>query len=282
MMEKKIPRVFCSSLSDWLDDEVPVGWLLDMLRVIFETRNLRWMMLTKRPENWFPRLDACIKLLCPDGDTILSSAEEALFQALTAWAYERKAPAHIMFGVTVENQAEADKRIPEALKVPARWRFLSCEPLLGSLRLDRVKDDELGANWNVLEMGIHLVVCGGESGEADHDIRPTHPDWISSLRRQCTDAGVPFFFKQWGDWLPRAPVYSPTGIDNEEALNGTDPTRQIQLESDGSVAVGLGPWREGFYQPRPELDPWIMERVGKKAAGRLLGGVEYNGFPNLT
>ena len=105
----------------------------------------------------------------------------------------------IHLGVSVENQQAADERIPLLLQCPAAVRWVSCEPLIGAVRLDRLTDDELGASWDSLraESRLDWVVCGGESGP---NARPMHPDWARSLRDQCREAGVPFWFKQWGEF----------------------------------------------------------------------------------
>jgi protein gp37 len=82
-------------------------------------------------------------------------------------------------GVSVENQRWTS-RIDDLRRVPAKVRFLSCEPLLGPLRLDL--------------RGIHWVIVGGESGPR---ARRMNPDWVRAIRQQCAAAGVAFFFKQW-------------------------------------------------------------------------------------
>ena len=104
---------------------------------------------------------------------------------MARWASSRPWPVNAWAGTTIENQEWADRRIPALLQVPAPVRFLSCEPLLGALTLDLT--------------GIHWVIAGGESGPG---ARPSHPDWFRSLRDQCAAAGVPFHFKQWGEFAP--------------------------------------------------------------------------------
>lgn len=116
---------------------------------------------------------------------------------------------HIWLGVSVENQEQADKRIPELLKVPARVRFLSCEPLLGPVDL------------GFALARLHLVIAGGESGPG---ARPSHPDWLRSLRDQCQAAGVAFHFKQWGEWAPEAAIgatkLQPVNLQTMKVLDG--------------------------------------------------------------
>ena len=105
-------------------------------------------------------------------------------------------PSHIWAGVSVENQVWADRRVPILRRVPAAIRFLSCEPLLKPLRLD-------------LD-GIQWVIVGGESG---HRARPMDISWARDIRDQCLDAGVPFFFKQWGGRTSKAGGRELDGVE---------------------------------------------------------------------
>jgi len=169
--EPRRPRVFCASLADWLDDEVPVEWLADLLQLIADTPELDWLLLTKRPESWEARIMECMHASRLAVDWI-----------------NGKAPANVWIGTTVEDQERADERIPALLKIPARVRFLSCEPLLGPVDFSRGGC----AAW----MGmIDWVICGGESGPK---ARPADLDWFRSLRDQCKAAEVAFFMKQLG------------------------------------------------------------------------------------
>jgi protein gp37 len=186
------PRVFCASLADWLDDEVPIEWLADLLKLIHDTPNLDWLLLTKRPENWEYRVREAF------------SKCHTIFQDLDfacKWVDEGVPLPNIWLGTSVENQEYADKRIPELLKIPARVRFLSVEPLLGEVELSAWLNDcrcgECDYCQTVAEHPtenvIHQVIVGGESGPGK---RPMDLAWARSLRDQCKAAGVKFFFKQ--------------------------------------------------------------------------------------
>lgn len=176
----KRPRVFCSSLADVFENRPE---LLEPRRRLFDlisdTPNLDWLLLTKRPENVLDNVP--VKWL---GDGF---------------------PDNVWLGASVENQEQADKRIPELLKIPAAVRFLSCEPLLGDVSFQR---QIRGIEWNLLTgeqreggfrsrpgRGIDWVIVGGESGTGarEFDIK-----WARSLQNQCADAGVAFFLKQLG------------------------------------------------------------------------------------
>lgn len=154
-------KVFCASLCDVFDDHPSIQqeWRDHTWSMIRQTPCLQWLLLSKRPENF-------AQFLPEDwGD-----------------GYQ-----NVCLMVSTENQEWADKRIPILLDTPARWRGLSCEPLLGSIKL---------TPWL---RNIDWVIAGGESGPG---ARPMEPDWARSLRDQCADAGVSFFFKQWGAWAP--------------------------------------------------------------------------------
>lgn len=228
--EGKRARVFCASLADVFDNQAPELWRAGLWDLIARTPHLDWLLLTKRPQN--------IAKMLPAG-----------------WGAGHP---NVWLGTTVENQAEADRRIPELLDVPAKVHFLSCEPLLGPVDLTRVrvklseapkagKTDfaiDVLEGWYGAEGGypgrISWIITGGESGPG---ARPSHPDWFRALRDQCAEAGVPFFFKQWGDWSPQAPPGTPWH------LTTTDMTIH-------------------------------MHRIGKKAAGALLDGREHREVPD--
>ncbi len=170
---------------------------------------------------------------------------------------------NVWLGVSVENQATADERIPLLLQTPAAVRFLSCEPLLGPVDLGAVPPLGRPCAPSRNGRGVGWVVVGGESGPG---ARPMHPTWARELRDQCTANGVPFFFKQWGAWVPIVYVDEET---KRPLLNLTpEKGREIMLTDE---RVPRGPAR---------LDATVnMRRLGKKAAGRLLDGVEWSQFP---
>ena len=183
-------RVFCASMADVFEArDNEHGATLDALRerlwtLIEATPGLDWQLLTKRPQN--------IRGMVPP-------------RWLSAW------PAHAWVGCTVENQAAADERIPHLLSVPARVRFLSCEPLLGEVSFRwapwaPIHRDRINRHLDGLN-GIAWVIAGGESGPK---ARPTHPDWLRQLRDQCAEAGVAYMFKQFGAWAPMFPFPGET------------------------------------------------------------------------
>lgn len=190
-------RVFCASMADVFEDRRELDpWRAKLATLISETHWLDWLLLTKRPDRAAD--------LAPWG---------------SAW------PSNVWLGTTVETQAWAERRLPELVAVPAKVRFLSCEPLLARLDL---------SSW--LRPHIHWVIAGGESGPR---ARPSDPAWFRALRDQCVAAGVPFHFKQWGNWAP------------------------AEEPSQASRVIGGTP----------------LVRVTKKAAGRYLDGKTWDQLP---
>ena len=170
-------RVFCASLADVFDNAVPPFFRKLLWSLIKDTPHLDWLLLTKRPGN-------IADMLPPDWGPV-------------GWP-------NVWLGCTVVNQAEADRDIPKLLAVPARVHFLSMEPLLGLVDITAWLHDSHCTTFpgtcicgEPREEHIDWVIVGGESGPK---ARPMHPDWARSIRDQCQAAGVPFFFKQWGEW----------------------------------------------------------------------------------
>ena len=270
-------RVFIASMADVFEDRVdlaePRKRLWDALHRL--DGRLVPMLLTKRPIH------------------------------MAAWAKEHGWPAGAWAGTTVEDQRRADERIPKLLQVPARVRFLSCESLLGPVDLDKLWchncgtdehvsfeppaqpwcgecDSEVGsAGWldpcaDARQAGVNWIIVGGESGAK---ARPMHPAWARSLRDQATAAGVPFLFKQWGEWAP----------GEEVEANGTDrPGMYEDDRRDGGVPKHYWPdapiraTAERLGRPVPVHEiagDTVVLRVGKHAAGRLFEGRTWDEVP---
>lgn len=151
-------RVFCCSLADVFDNQVPAQWRHDLWHMIQQTPHLDWLLLTKRPQN--------IAKMLPDPETGTNPWGEG-------WP-------NVWLGMTAENQTEYDRRIRALLDVPAWVRFLSCEPLLGPIDLN-------------LKGGIDWVIAGAESGSK---ARPMATVWAHYLLNQCKTVGTSFFMKQ--------------------------------------------------------------------------------------
>jgi protein gp37 len=272
-------RIFVCAHADLFGEAVPDEWIDRIFAVMALAPQHQFQVLTKRAE----RMRA---YLSNTGDMgICHGSPRRIWQAmygeaktpiaagvLDSWyggPTKRQWPLpNVWLGVSVEDQVRADERIPHLLAAPAAVRWLSCEPLLGPVDLTSVSmaaaeameqepsglvevdaltgihydsEGEVSGIWGDPDPKIDWIVAGGESGPG---ARPMHPDWARSLRDQCAAAGVPFLFKQWGEFGP-------------------------------VVTTGHGDPR---YPPDPPTG-WRMERLGKKNAGRLLDGVQHDGFP---
>ena len=168
-------KVFCASMADWLDDEVPIEWLADLLQLIFHTPHLDWLRLTKRPQAWENRVSEALILHGFIGD-----------EWLHGWL-DGHWPSNVWIGTSVEDQKAADTRINQLLDIPAKYRFLSCEPLISPVMLSPF--------WLGGAPQVHWVIVGGESGP---HARAFKPMWAESLRDECQAANVAFFMKQMG------------------------------------------------------------------------------------
>jgi protein gp37 len=231
---KRPRRVFVNSMSDLFHEAVPDEFIAEVWQVMAATPQHTYQVLTKRHARmraWFRRW--------PNAEL-----------------------RNLWLGVSVENQKWAEIRIPALLETPAAVRFISAEPLLGPIALSaavRAMGGERGHGltasyvhaggcWRRFH-GIDWVIAGGESG---HGARPMHPQWARSLRDQCVAAGVPFFFKQWGEWAPT-----------------------------GKLGLGRPLPRHAFIgEPVDEHGFRVeMRRLDKKAAGRLLDGRTWDEMP---
>lgn len=241
-------RVFCASLADVFDNEVPAAWRHDLFNLIRDTPHMAWLLLTKRPQN------------------IVRMVEESGCVAGNGMRY---LPGHIWLGTSGEDQQRADKNVRALLRAKsltgAAVAFVSMEPLLGPIDLRLVlgvdrRSPAQPYEGGGINQGIDWVIAGGESGPY---ARPMHPNWPRNLRDQCAAAGVPFLFKQWGEFTEYE-CGTDTFKGNEITLTDTGKAWPRSVNC-------YGGWVEGRVH---------MRRVGKKAADRLLDGVEHNGYPS--
>lgn len=246
-------RVFCASLADVFDNEVPAQWRTGLLELIHQTPHLDWLLLTKRIGN---------------AHHMLNTAASNQTGGPPTWWSAKDWP-NVWIGASITSQAEADRDIPKLLAVPAAKRFLSMEPLLGPVDLEQACDiaerSICAGTWDTmadpqrcvtaLRHGsvrlLDWVIVGGESGP---NARPMHPDWARDLRDQCQAAGVPFLFKQWGEFRPA--LHEETPSDWVDRFAGKNPMP-------GCIVI----------------DQIGMLRAGKKAAGRMLDGRTWDEAP---
>lgn len=304
-------RIFVNSMTDLFHEAVPFEYIAAVFWVMSVTTRHTYQILTKRPARmleffaWLLDYGCERDVLNSDlwplhhqhagwrmGDAIYNASHTIPELAAIPWipqhnkhrgGYDNCGPGwpyqNVWLGVSVEDQATADERIPLLLQCPAAVRWISAEPLLGAVDLRRITTPGLKVlgqadtrwidaltgtqyNENHIFKGelpgdkrIDWVVSGGESGPG---ARPMHPDWARSLRNQCAAAGVPFLFKQWGEWGPV--IYREP-----------DGTRLLAMSSTKNETV-LG-------DPR-KPSSWVnMRRFGKKLSGRVLDGLLHDDYP---
>ena len=239
---KKPRMIFVVSMGDLFHESIPFEWIDKVFEVIFQTPQHTYQILTKRPERMKKYFEH----------------QNELLKDLGGYS----PPPFIWLGVTAENQEQANKRIPILLEIPAAIRFVSIEPMLSKIDIQKYLTpgaDGLPEEVERYHDWIDWVICGGESGSK---ARPMHPDWTRSLRDQCKKIGTPFFFKQWGEYTPNN--------------SNTKWYKNIGISEDG-----------GLFNKEIDLDAWqgrnfkLMFKVGKSKTGNLLEGKEHNEMPTI-
>lgn len=246
---KKPVMVFVNSMSDLFHKDVRFEFIVKVFQVMVDTPQHTYQVLTKRPE----RMKGLVNLIFPS----------------------ESVPSHIWLGTSVENQEQANIRIPHLLATNAKIKFLSCEPLLGEINLNSSLG---GTRWiggqrgcrgthkgigtddcpkylhhhhdDRCKKGINWLICGGESG---HNARPMNTNWARSLRDQCISASVPFYFKQFGEYI----------------------------DIDSAIAIGLTNSYDGKYSPYTYISSTSLPylKVGKSKSGHVLDGKTWQEFP---
>jgi len=248
-------RVFVNSMSDLFHPDITNEQIAAVCGVIAACQRHTFQVLTKRPQRM-------VELITSEefGWLVVEAGER--LAAERGWCHAHEGEfwplPNLHLGVSVENQAAAEERIPLLLQCPAAVRWVSCEPLRGEVDIERwLSAREYVPGVISPSVGFRVVpsldwvVCGGESGP---NARPMHPDWARSLRDQCRDAGVSFHFKQWGEWCESADGDRCVTRDGRNLPNLEPGGRN----GDGAVRIA---------------------RVGKSKSGNLLDGVRYEMRP---
>lgn len=303
---RKPRRVFVNSMSDLFHQDVQDEWILAVFvamgltyehtgemkeispgyKVGIHKSKHTFMILTKRPErmrNFINRLTSKE----PDEEwdkkahyysSQLAGMNGAILPGNAIFTFSQwiqDGMPGLWLGVSIENQAAADERIPLLLQTPAPVRFISAEPLLGKIDIQQINEreailfpligqfitDGMNEPWSLKYGGLDWVIVGGESGPG---ARPMHPDWVRSLRDQCKEAGTKFFFKQWGEW--------ETFYDREKDDPDWD---SIPEEKNGIQRMNIE-GGHGFHGDRVVY----IKRVVKKKAGRELDGRTWDELPD--
>jgi protein gp37 len=303
---KQPRKIFVCAHGDLFHENVPDEWIDRVFAVMALCPQHIFQVLTKRPDRmreYFADGDHRAMMIGAaagtllDGDWIWGAGKSfrPQIEALIDWGHgvdyegnidrvrdELLPLPNVWLGTSVEDQKRADERIPDLLATPAAVRFLSCEPLLGEVNLNTIREewqnsaggrtiayesalngkrfDEWAGDDEPWESEGHpkidWVIVGGESG---HGARPMHPDWARLLRDQCADAGVPFFFKQWGNWAILEKAAPAISAGHNHAW------------PDGSIGGGHADKNGGLGT--------TLYLTTKTRAGRLLDGVLHDGMP---
>lgn len=243
---RKPQKIFVNSMSDLFHPNVPADFIFDVLRIIDKTHWHTFQVLTKHP-------DRAVEL----------------FGGTSGLGLQAPGMKILWLGVSVESP-DYLWRVADLLKVPAGVHWISVEPLLAELHLDAallglVQDRD--GNIGQAENRIGWVVVGGESGAG---ARPMHPDWVRDIRDECAEAGVPFFFKQWGEWAPSENARSsPTKTEKTADFFG-------KKWSFGTLTVKQS-------QEMHALDEPDLYRFGRRGSYQeTLDGIEYKAFPEAV
>ncbi len=211
-------RVFCASMADVFDNHPGVGATRARLfSLIRDTPNLDWLLLTKRIGNVMRQIAAAADWHFDHGDRDTAGW-------LTDWYKHNIPPKNVWLGASVVNQEEADRDIEKLLEIPARIRFLSCEPLLGPLNLERYLRQSIAIDW---------VIVGGESG---HGARPMNISWAVTILANCHGDGVPAFMKQLGARVNWDDNHEPRQIVNAKGGDITEWPEALRVREFPEVA----------------------------------------------
>lgn len=290
LLRKKPTRYFVNSMSDLFHEDVPFEFIDKVFSIMALCPQHIFQILTKRHE----RMKEYCNGLAQGNPIEVFATKNVVERGGIAMNEKRRTVTfplpNVWLGVSVEDQKTAKERIPTLLETSAAVRWISAEPLLGWLSLtgspvegsidylrgtkiinrnqtNQAGNDDSGLYSFKMYRGLDWVVVGGESGP---NARPMHPEWVRWLQLECKGANVPFFFKQWGEWQDGS---SPTTNHRQGAilLDG----RYFDNDKwDEAKKVREDQWNQ--------LRPTMIAKVGKKAAGHLLDGVEHFNYPLQT
>lgn len=280
---KRPRRIFVCAHGDLFHENVPDEWIDRVFAVMALAPQHTFHVLTKRADRMRQYMQRAVGRIA---DRVMELRRSDLAKsrglgptAVAPLPHIRPGAAwwplpNVWLGVSVEDQKRADERIPDLLATPAAVRWLSMEPLLGPVDLTEwlicpnardglSMDPSTGAyeccktcDWTGLIGGLDWIVLGGESGPG---ARPMHPDWARAIRDQCAAAGVPFVFKQWGEYGP---------------YNGEGGVAGGWMDPDGHYYGGPTQWPPAVDERRAYMIRW-----GKKRAGRMLDGRTHDELP---
>jgi len=275
---KKSQRIGVQFMGDLFHEAVGDLDIYQIFDVMARCQNHTFVCLTKRSERM---LDFCQRLRFICTKDLAHLNEPGVSYNPNGPVSDPRPLPNVWLGVTMESQ-NYENRVVDLLQTPAAIRFVSVEPGLGLVDLTQYLPYEIPKGpWPDAEVdevdGLDWVICGGETGP---HARPMHPDIPRKLRDDCQTAGVPFFFKAWGEWAPQSLLSKE---DNQAFWNRPGPKHWGTIDINGNFFPETSPWNgnEGAAS-RDGLFEYSMLRVGKKAAGRLLDGRTWEEIPNVA
>lgn len=265
---RKPKRVFHCSMGDLFHPDVPDETLDHAFAVMALTPWLLHQVLTRQVERMADYLSARGILQALSVPVLL--LKNRFPKVPSAGVLQTWPLSNVVAMTSVIDQATADERLPHLLRCPARWRSVSYEPALGPVDFREIVWPDTGCCVDTLERpgNIDQIIAGGESGPR---ARPPHPEWFRNTRNDCEESGVAFFFKQWGEWK-ESPPYDRNVTRG--AAHMPQPTKSLRYVSQRGHVVACR--RDGMRQGEPYR---MMDRVGKKPAGRALDGRTHDGEP---
>jgi protein gp37 len=244
---KRPRKIFVCSTADLFHADVPFSFISKVFDIMEANPRHTFQILTKRADRmaeWFELRSAIHDY---------NNGPEVMLP-------------NVWVGVTTENQEMADLRIPFLFRCPAEIRFVSVEPMIGSVDLNRFMSGEMGNK-------LDWVIIGGESGQ---NARPCHPMWVRNLVNNCRLFNTPIMFKQWGEWGPAEELSDES---RSEWVNSEKETKSLLMMSDGS-------FKETSFGVRVPFEPaWatpgmaLMLKLGKHKTGRFIDDYEYLEYP---
>ena len=272
LRRRKPTMYFVNSMSDLFHEGVSDDVIDRVFAVMAMTPQHTYQVLTKRPDRMREYLNTTDRALIIWIKMNIIIGSDRRFIAMTGTKKPALPLPNVWLGVSAEDQKRADDRIPHLLATPAAVRFVSAEPLLGSVSLSRIRIapdhhtiiDALNGyahsdNWSGSgheRTRLNWIIVGGESGKG---ARPMHPDWVRSIRDQCAAASTAFFFKQWGEWFPRSEWEG-----NPDMILPDDECAEWPSSNNLRHMAGE-----------------ILHRVGKRRADRKLDGVIHDAMPEV-
>ena len=283
----RAPRmIFVNSMGDLFHPDVPTNVIEAVVGAMSLCGQHQFVILTKRAEamrrffaeRTLSECQAQLPFESLDLDSRIRNVSAINGAGNNAWPLP-----NVWLGVTAENQEQWDARVPLLVQTPAARRLVSIEPMLGPINL--MNTGQMCGNVLVrtdrYPNTLDWVICGGESGSwHDIDIRPMHLHWARSVRDQCNAAGVPFFFKQWGNYPQR----------------DIDPTQQYphlacidDLGGAAAISGKPGDWAkmsstDMYWHDVPEIPAGWTEHIylkGEKNGGDFLDGAQWHQMPEV-